>query len=83
MTILFLATKSVSGKDFKDLAWDNYILRMKGQETVSKLFDVLVKIFHMKYIRLIFFSGDFHDEWYMDRLLGKVKTSLVIIIAEV
>ena len=46
----FLATKSVSGKDFKDLAWDNYILRMKSQETVSKLFDVLVKIFHMKFI---------------------------------
>jgi len=23
-----------SGRDFKDLAWDNYILRMKGQETV-------------------------------------------------
>ena len=22
------------GRDFKDLAWDNYILRMKGQETV-------------------------------------------------
>merc|ERR1719447_2174700 len=23
-----------SGRDFKDLAWDNYILRMKGQEPV-------------------------------------------------
>ena len=42
--------KFILGKDFKDLAWDNYILRMKSQETVSKLFDVLVKIFHMKFI---------------------------------
>jgi len=28
-----------SGRDFKDLAWDNYILRMKGQETVISTMD--------------------------------------------
>ena len=38
----FLATKSVSGKDFKDLAWDNYILRMKGQEPVWSFFMFLL-----------------------------------------
>jgi len=28
-----------SGRDFKDLAWDNYLLRMRGRETVISTMD--------------------------------------------
>ena len=27
------------GRDFKDLAWDNYLLRMRGRETVISAMD--------------------------------------------
>ena len=65
--------KFISGKDFKDLAWDNYILRMKGQEPVRSLFNVATIEYIICAEDFMLSSGDFHNEWYLDRLLGKVK----------
>ena len=66
--------KFISGKDFKDLAWDNYILRMKGQEPVRSLFNVATFEYIICCEDFMLSSGDFNNEWYLDRLLGKVKS---------
>ena len=39
--ILSVSVNHSPGRDFKDLAWDNYLLRLRGRETVISTMDGL------------------------------------------
>ena len=50
---------------------------MKGQEPVRSLFNVATIEYIICAEDFMLSSGDFHNEWYLDRLLGKVKIGWV------